>query len=58
MSAGARALLPSVAARTEGFTGADLQALLYSAQMLAVHEKLERVRPHWALAHGVVVTLR
>ncbi len=30
-----------VAERTEGFSGADLQALMYNAQLLAVHDVLD-----------------
>lgn len=34
--------LREIASKTEGFTGADLKALLYSAQLQAAHEALER----------------
>ena len=34
--------LKEIASKTEGFTGADLKALLYSAQLQAAHEALER----------------
>ena len=34
--------LAEVAARTKGFTGADLKALLYNAQLLTAHEALDR----------------
>lgn len=34
--------LKEIASNTEGFTGADLKALLYNAQLLAAHEALER----------------
>ncbi len=34
--------LKEIASQTEGFTGADLKALLYSAQLQAAHEALER----------------
>jgi peroxin-1 len=30
--------------RTRGFSGADLQSLLYSAQLLAVHERLDHLQ--------------
>jgi len=33
--------LNDVAAATEGFSGADLQALLYSAQLEVVHESID-----------------
>ena len=33
--------LNDVAATTEGFSGADLQALLYSAQLEVVHESID-----------------
>lgn len=33
--------LASIAARTEGFSGADLQALMYNAYLDAIHETLE-----------------
>ena len=35
--------LDFVAAYTENFTGADLQALLYNAHIDAVHERIEEV---------------
>ena len=35
-------LLREIAFKTVGFTGADLKALLYSAQLQAAHEALER----------------
>ena len=34
-----------IAARCDGFSGADLQALLSNAQLAAIHEELERVQP-------------
>lgn len=34
--------LREIATKTEGFTGADLKALLYSAQLQTAHEALER----------------
>lgn len=34
--------LKELASQTEGFTGADLKALLYSAQLAAAHEALDR----------------
>ena len=34
--------LAEVAAGTKGFTGADLKALLYNAQLLTAHEALDR----------------
>lgn len=34
--------LREIASKTEGFTGADLKALLYSAQLQAAHEALDR----------------
>lgn len=34
--------LREIATATEGFTGADLKALLYSAQLQAAHEALEK----------------
>ena len=34
--------LKEIATSTEGFTGADLKALLYSAQLQAAHEALDR----------------
>ena len=36
--------LKEIASKTEGFTGADLKALLYSAQLQTAHEALERKR--------------
>ena len=33
--------LESVAAATEGFSGADLQALLYNAHLQVVHESID-----------------
>ncbi|UZJ54732.1 hypothetical protein CBS101457_004052 [Exobasidium rhododendri] len=35
--------LPEWARRTEGFSGADLQALLYNANLEAVHESMNRI---------------
>jgi peroxin-1 len=37
--------LADVAARTQGFTGADLAAILSEAQLLAVHEQLDKSAP-------------
>ena len=34
--------LPSVAEQTEGFSGADLQAIMYNAHLEAVHESIDR----------------
>ena len=35
-------LLHSIAKQTWGYTGADLQGLLYSAQLEAIHERMEQ----------------
>ena len=36
--------LASAARRMEGFSAADIQALVYNAQLLAVHDALDRVK--------------
>ena len=41
--------LEQLAAATEQFTGADLKALLYNAQLEAVHNSLGSATPHVSL---------
>ncbi len=41
--------LEQLAAATEQFTGADLKALLYNAQLEAVHNSLDLGTPHVSL---------
>ena len=45
--------LKEIASKTEGFTGADLKALLYSAQLQAAHEALERKKKESEREHRV-----
>lgn len=42
--------LEQVAAATEQFTGADLKALLYNAQLEAIHNSLGSGTPHVSLS--------
>ena len=42
--------LDALAARTEKFSGADIQALLYNAQLLAVHETIDAPRSQQSVA--------
>ena len=48
------AALRKVAERCEGYTGADLQAVLYNAQLEAIHEALGEARPGPARVTGEV----
>ncbi len=43
--------LEQLAAATEQFTGADLKALLYNAQLEAVHNSLGSSTPHVSLLY-------
>lgn len=43
--------LEQLAAATEQFTGADLKALLYNAQLEAVHNSLGSSAPHVSLLY-------
>ena len=43
--------LEQLAAATEQFTGADLKALLYNAQLEAVHNSLGTSTPHVSLLY-------
>ena len=45
--------LPTIAAQTENFTGADLKALLYNAQLLAANEALQTRKAHSGLCSTV-----
>jgi len=44
--------LPTIAARTEGFSGADLQALMYNAHLEAIHELLDSQSSKPSLTNG------
>lgn len=44
--------LEQLAAATEQFTGADLKALLYNAQLEAVHNSLGSSTPHVSILHS------
>lgn len=44
--------LEQLAAATEQFTGADLKALLYNAQLEAVHNSLGSSTPHVSLLYS------
>lgn len=46
--------LKAIAKATDGFTGADLQALVYNANLEAVHEAIDQKPPGDALGKGKV----